>query len=41
MAAYATFDEVDVAGFKPRVVRVDEENHILDVESASAGLPRP
>lgn len=40
VAAYATFDEAEVAGFKPRVVRVDEKNHILDVKSASAGLPR-
>ena len=41
VAAYASFDERELPGFKPRVVRVDEENHILDVESASAGLPRP
>jgi aspartate 1-decarboxylase len=40
VAAYATFEEKDVAGFKPRVVRVDEKNHILEVKSASAGLPR-
>jgi aspartate 1-decarboxylase len=41
VAAYATFDEAELAGFQPRVVRVDEKNHILEVKSASAGLPRP
>jgi aspartate 1-decarboxylase len=41
VAAYATFEETEVAGFKPRVVRVDEQNRILEVESAATGLPRP
>ena len=41
VAAYATFDEPLVAGHAPRIVRVDEKNHILEVKSAPAGLPRP
>ena len=41
VAAYASFEEKELAGHKPRVVRVDEKNHILEVKSASAGLPRP
>jgi aspartate 1-decarboxylase len=41
VAAYAAFDEAEVAGFKPRVVRVDEKNRILEVKTAAAGLPRP
>ena len=41
VAAYASFDETEVHGSRPRVVRVDEQNHILEVKSASAGLPRP
>ena len=41
VAAYASFEEAELAGHKPRVVRVDEQNRILEVKSASAGLPRP
>ena len=41
VAAYASFDEAEVHGHRPRVVQVDEKNHILEVKSASAGLPRP
>ena len=40
VAAYASFAEAEMAGFKPRVVLVDEKNRILEVKSASAGLPR-
>jgi aspartate 1-decarboxylase len=41
VAAYASFDAAEVQGSRPRVVLVDEKNHILEVKSASAGLPRP
>ena len=40
VAAYASLDERELAGFKPRVVLVDERNRVLEVKSASAGLPR-
>ena len=39
VAAYASFDEAEVHGSRPRVVLVDEKNHIHEVKSASAGLP--
>jgi aspartate 1-decarboxylase len=41
VAAYAAFEEKELADHKPRVVRVDEKNHVLEVKSAPAGLPRP
>jgi aspartate 1-decarboxylase len=41
VAAYASFDAAEVQGSRPRVVLVDEKNHILGVKSASGGLPRP
>ena len=41
VAAYASFEEAEAAGHAPRVVLVDEKNHVLEVKSASAGLPRP
>ena len=40
VAAYAAFEEKELAGHEPRVVRVDEQNHVLDVKSAPAGPPR-
>lgn len=41
VAAFATLEESEVRGHEPRVVLVDEQNHVLEVKSASAGLPRP
>ena len=34
VAAYAAFEEKELAGFKPRVVLVDEHNRIVAVKSA-------
>lgn len=41
VAGYASFDEAEVRDARPRVVLVDEKNHLLEVKSASADLPRP
>jgi aspartate 1-decarboxylase len=41
VASFASLDEAEVRGHQPRVVLVDEKNHVLEVKSASAGLPRP
>ena len=41
VAAYASFDATELETHKPRVVLVDEKNHLVEVKSASAGLPRP
>jgi aspartate 1-decarboxylase len=41
VAAFATLEEPEVRAHRPRVVLVDEKNHLLEVKSASAGLPRP
>ena len=38
VAAYASFDEAEMAAFKPRVVLVDEKNRIVEVKSSSSGL---
>jgi aspartate 1-decarboxylase len=38
VAAYATYDEAELAGHAPLVVRVDERNRVLEVKTASAGL---
>jgi aspartate 1-decarboxylase len=40
IAAYAAFEERELAAHRPRVVLVDEKNHILEVKAASAGLSR-
>jgi aspartate 1-decarboxylase len=41
VASFASLEESEVRGHQPRVVLVDEKNHVLEVKSASAGLPRP
>jgi aspartate 1-decarboxylase len=40
IAAYAQFEERELAAHRPRVVLVDEKNRIVEVKSASAGLSR-
>jgi len=37
VAAYAAFDEAELAGFKPRVVLVDEKNRIAAVKAGVSG----
>ncbi len=40
IACYAQLEERELAGFRPRVVLVDERNRIVEVKAASAGLSR-
>ena len=37
VASYASFEEREIAGFKPRVVLVDEKNRIAAVKAGVAG----
>lgn len=38
IAAYAGFEEREIATHRPRVVLVDERNRVVEVKTASAGL---
>ena len=41
IAAYASLPEEELAGFKPRIVLVDEKNRVVRVTPPSAAPPRP
>lgn len=40
IAAYASFPEDELAGFKPRIVLVDEKNRIVAAKAPAADPPR-
>ena len=41
VAAYASFLEEELAGFKPHVVLVDGKNRVVEVRTSSTGAPLP